>query len=70
MYFSIGTKGNNRKSIILDATSCIMPNYCKKIDRQTFEVDYNKSHKNLISVKGKRIIYLDEWNEKKKILKC
>ena len=29
MYFLIGTKGNNGKTIILDAISCIMPNYCK-----------------------------------------
>ena len=65
MYFLIGTKGNNGKTLILDATSCIMPNYCKKIDRQTFEIDYKKSHKNLISVKGKRIIYLEELSEKK-----
>ena len=36
----------------------------KKIDRQTFENDYKKSHKNLISVKGKRILYLEELSEK------
>ena len=31
MYFLIGIKGNNGKTIILDAISCIMPNYCKKL---------------------------------------
>jgi phage/plasmid-associated DNA primase len=31
----------------------------------TFEEDYKKAHKNLISTKGKRIIYLEELSEKK-----
>ena len=40
MYFLIGNKGNNGKSIIMNAIANIMPNYCKKIDRLTFEEDY------------------------------
>ena len=65
IYFLIGNKGNNGKSIIMNAIANIMPNYCKKIDRLTFEEDYKKSHKNLISTKGKRIIFLEELSEKK-----
>ena len=65
MYFLIGNKGNNGKSLIMNTLADIMPNYCKKIDRLTFEEDYKKSHKNLISVKGKRIIFLEELSEKK-----
>jgi len=65
MYFLIGNKGNNGKSLIMNTLADIMPNYCKKIDRLTFEEDYKKSNKNLISVKGKRIIYLEELSEKK-----
>ena len=65
MYFLIGNKGNNGKTLIMNTLADIMPNYCKKIDRLTFEEDYKKSHKNLISVKGKRIIYLEELSEKK-----
>ena len=48
----------------MNAIANIMPNYCKKIDRLTFEEDYKKSHKNLISTKGKRIIFLEELSEK------
>ena len=35
-----------------------------EIDRLTFEEDYKKSHKSLISTKGKRIIYLGDLSEK------
>ena len=49
----------------MNAIANIMPNYSKKIDRLTFEEDYKKSHKNLISTKGKRIIFLEELSEKK-----
>ena len=65
MYFLIGTKGNNGKTLIMNTLAEIIPNYCKKIDRQTFEEDYKKSHKKLIGVKGKLIIYLEELSEKK-----
>ena len=65
MYFLIGNKGNNGKSIIMNALADNLPNYFKKIDRLTFEEDYKKSYKNLISTKGKRIIYLEERSEKK-----
>jgi phage/plasmid-associated DNA primase len=65
MYFLIGNKGNNGKTLIMNTLADIMPNYCKKNDRLTFEEDYKKSHKNLISVKGKRIVYMEELSEKK-----
>ena len=65
MYFLIGTKGNNGKTLIMNTLADIMPNYCKKIDRQTFEEDYKKSHKNLIGTKGKRLVHLEEFSEKK-----
>ena len=42
-----------------------MPNFCKKIDRLTFEEDNKKTLKIVISVKGKRIICLGELSEKK-----
>ena len=61
----IGNKGDNGKSLIMNTLADIMPNYCKKFDRLTFEEDYKKSHKNLISDKGERIIYLEELSEKK-----
>jgi len=64
MYFLIGTKGNNGKTLIMNTLADIMPNYCKKIDRQTIEEDYKKSHKNLIGTKGKRLVYLEELSEK------
>jgi energy-coupling factor transporter ATP-binding protein EcfA2 len=54
MYFLIGNKGNNGKSIIMNAIANIMPNYCKKIDRLTFEEDYKKSHKNLNFNQGEK----------------
>jgi len=33
MYFLIGNKGNNGKTLIMNTLADIMPNYCKKIDR-------------------------------------
>ena len=51
--------------LIMITLADIMPNYCRKTDRLTFKEDYKKSHKKLISVKRKRIIYLDEISEKK-----
>ena len=46
LYFLVGLKGNNGKTLILDALAKdVMPCHASKIDRKTFEIGYSKAHK-------------------------
>lgn len=60
IWFLVGQKGNNGKTTILDALNCIMPNYVVKIDNKAFYEDENSVHKYVASMKGARIVYVEE----------
>ena len=65
MYFLVGQKGDNGKTLILSALSTIAPCYIDKIDRQTFILGYTKAHKHLAATRGKRLVYMEELPTKK-----
>jgi phage/plasmid-associated DNA primase len=60
MFFLVGQKGDNGKTLILDALKEIAPCYIDDIDRKTFQEGYAKAHKHLKSTRGKRIVYVEE----------
>ena len=65
VYFVVGQKGNNGKSRIFEAMAKIAPCYVQNIERDTFVKGFSKAHKHLISLRGARIVYIEELPAKK-----
>lgn len=61
IYYLIGNKGNNGKTLILDVLTHIMPQYVSKIDSKLLDCKYTKKHKIINGIKSKRIIWGDEF---------
>lgn len=57
--------GDNGKTFFFDILEYLMPIYTKKTDKSFFEDGNKKLHKQLAMMKGKRLVYADEFNEKK-----
>lgn len=69
LYFCVDktdkSSGDNGKTFFFDILSTLLPNYVYKTDKSFLE-DGNKTiHKQLVKMKGKRLVWLDEFNEKK-----
>lgn len=68
IYFCIGNKGANGKSVILNALKkYIIPCYADTINRNTFEVGYDKKHKHLVKFRTNRILYIEELSKTKEL---
>jgi phage/plasmid-associated DNA primase len=67
IYFLVGQKGNNGKTLFLDVLSNIMPTYCVKTDSKILVEGFAKKHKYLVSLKGKRIAWCEEWDDKARV---
>ena len=61
IYYLIGNKGNNGKTLVLDVLTHIMPQYVAKIDSKLLDCKYTKKHKIINGIKSKRIIWGDEF---------
>jgi len=57
--------GDNGKTFFFDILTTLFPNYVYKTDKSFLEDGNKKIHKQLIMMKGKRIVWADEFNEKK-----
>jgi phage/plasmid-associated DNA primase len=57
--------GDNGKTFFFDILSTLFPNYVYKTDKSFLEDGNKKTHKQLINMKAKRLVWLDEFNEKK-----
>lgn len=57
--------GDNGKTFFFDILEHLMPIYTYKTDKSFFEDGNKKIHKQLAMMKGKRLVYADEFNEKK-----
>ena len=62
--FLIGHTANNGKSTMAMIYQKVFREYFTKIDRKTFNEDYSKSHKQLITILYKRYIYIEELDQK------
>ncbi|MDX2191009.1 MAG: PriCT-2 domain-containing protein [Bacteroidota bacterium] len=69
IYFCIdGTKlgkGDNGKTFWFDILTDLMPCYVYKTKNTLLEDGNTKTHKQLVKCKGKRLVWLDEFTEKK-----
>lgn len=65
MYYLLGQKACNGKSVIFDALTKIIPNYVKKVDSELFESNYKDRHKTIAELRGKRIIFANELSTRK-----
>lgn len=64
LYFLVGLKGDNGKTLILDALcKDVLGCYASKIERKTFEIGYSKVHKHLATFKTSRIVYVEELSK-------
>ena len=63
LYYLIGNKGNNGKTLVLDVLTDIMPEYVSKIDSRLLDLKYTKKHKIISGIIGKRIIWGDEFSK-------
>lgn len=57
--------GDNGKTFFFDILSTLFPNYVYKTDKSFLEDGNKKTHKQLVNMKAKRLVWLDEFNEKK-----
>jgi phage/plasmid-associated DNA primase len=57
--------GDNGKTFFFDILLHLLPNYTYKTDKSFFEDGNKKLHKQLAMMKGKRLVFADEFNEKK-----
>jgi phage/plasmid-associated DNA primase len=67
IYFLVGQKGNNGKTLLLDVLNDIMPTYCVKTDSKILVEGFAKKHKYLVALKGKRIAWCEEWDDKARV---
>lgn len=69
LYFCVDktdkSSGDNGKTFFFDILSTLLPNYVYKTNKTFLEDKNAKVHKQLIMMKGKRLVWLDEFNEKK-----
>lgn len=69
LYFCVDktskSAGDNGKTFFFDILSHLLPNYVYKTDKSFLEDGNKKIHKQLVNMKGKRLVWLDEFNEKK-----
>lgn len=62
---TIKSAGDNGKTFFFDILEHLLPIYTYKTNKSFFEDDNKKMHKQLVNMKGKRLVYADEFNEKK-----
>ena len=55
MFFLVGQKGDDGKTLILDALKEIAPCYIDDIERKTFQDGYAKAHEHPKSTRGKHL---------------
>lgn len=69
LYFCVDktfkSAGDNGKTFFFDILTCIFPNYLYKTNKSFLESDNKKLHKQFALMKGCRLVWLDEFNEKK-----
>ena len=58
-------KGDNGKSLFFEILTKLMPNYVCKSKSVLFEDGNTKLHKYLAGLKGKRLLWIDEYSKKK-----
>lgn len=57
-------KGDNGKSFYFDILKTLLPCYAYKTNKSFLEADNKKSHKQFVKMKGKRLVFADEFEEK------
>jgi phage/plasmid-associated DNA primase len=62
---SIEGKGDNGKSFFFEILTVLMPNYVCKTKSNILEDGNAKVHKQLVGLKGKRLVWIDEYGKKK-----
>ena len=69
LYFCVDktfkSAGDNGKTFFFDILTSIFPNYVYMTNKSFLESDNKKLHKQFALMKGKRLVWLDEFNEKK-----
>jgi len=65
IYYIVGQTGDNGKSTILDVLSRIFPCYVHKSDSELVEKGGNDKHKFIAGLKGSRIVYIEELDQKR-----
>jgi phage/plasmid-associated DNA primase len=69
LYFMIDktnlSKGDNGKTFFFDILSTLMPNYVYNSKATLLDVKNTKIHKQLVMMKGKRLVWLDEMPKEK-----
>lgn len=68
IFFCIGNKGANGKTLLLNALSeHVLKGFVNKIDRKAFQEGYEKKHKHLMDFRTNRILYIEELAKKKQL---
>lgn len=71
IYFMIdktfNSNGDNGKTLFFDILTCIMPNYVYRSKATFIEKNNSKVHKQLAMVKGKRLVWLEEYPKDKSV---
>ena len=62
---TVESKGDNGKSLIFALLTKLMPNYVAVTKSSFLEDGNTKRHKQLVEMKGKRLIWIDEFNAKR-----
>ncbi len=62
---TVKSAGDNGKTFFFDILQHLLPIYTYKTNKSFFEDDNKKVHKQLVNMKAKRLVYADEFNEKK-----
>jgi phage/plasmid-associated DNA primase len=57
--------GDNGKTFFFDILTTLFPNYVYKTNKSFLEDGNTKTHKQLVMMKGKRLVWADEFNQKK-----
>jgi phage/plasmid-associated DNA primase len=59
------SKGDNGKTFFFDILSTLMPNYVYNSKASLLDIKNTKVHKQLVMMKGKRLVWLDEMPKEK-----
>ena len=62
---TVASKGDNGKTLFFDILNELLPNYVYKTNKTFLEDDNKKAHKQIMLMKGKRLVWMDEFEEKK-----
>ena len=62
---TLRSAGDNGKTFFFDILTTLLPNYVYKTDKSFLEDGNKKTHKQLVMMKGRRLVWADEFNEKK-----